>query len=322
MNAYKLINFKDILKLWARHWLCFLLLTAGMLGLFFLLPRLPQTPRYLATAQVSLRYTVDSKLDYDTSSKLAAKYNLFDIEPSLQKAIRNSLPQEDGSLSMSLRSIPYHNLIKATAISTVPEHAIQAANRLAQHLLEKNSDAASADIRYVSEYVAEDTETLLRFDFSRKDQISYLVIALFVLAMLLIAQELLRTAVRTEHEAAQISGCDVALDIHARQGLDKVGTETLLALLRHKSIAKPVFLPVREKDRSAALEHALKNELKETGGIYAQCLLEHPQSLDIAKAAEGCFLWIKKDSCDYRDLQKAAMLCRECGVTVYAILIA
>lgn len=320
MKEIKLIHSKDIIKLWAKHWWLFLGATILCFALFALLPKIPQTPRYLAQAQVSLEYRKNQILDYDTSSKIAAKYSKFGLSPSVQNSLKDTLPTEDTGLTMSLTPIPYTNLITTNAISTTPVHAILAANGLADYLLSQNKidEASQEEERYVVEQRAESTQTLLRYHLSTKDKVSYWVMLLFALAMLLIVLEVARSTVATEYEARKLSNLPIAIDI---QGLRSPSLASLQTLLKEKDLHSLALLPIGKKDECEKLSTLLKNNLAPVEVLTLPNLTHQPSSISEAKKHETCMLQIRKYKCDYRELQKTVTLCEECGLAILGILI-
>ncbi len=319
MNEYKLINFKDIVQLLAKRWIYFLALVLLLLALFALLPRLPQTPRYMATAQVSLEYRKDGLLDYDTSAKLASNYGKFSIQPSLQQSLQEKLPAPDSSLSIRIAPVAYQNLIHVSASSSTAENAVLVANAMADYLLGQSpaDENPREQTRYLLAFKAEDSAKILRFQFNTKDRISYIVIAVFGLAMLLIALELWRTTVKTELEASKISGYELVIDHTEKNAAGRLQT-----LLKHKDIQSLAVLPIGDADVNPSLEQALKTELKDTTLHYCESLLQHAAVLDTAKQCDAAVLQLNICKCDYRDLQKAAVLCRECGIHILGVLLA
>lgn len=304
MHKYKLINYKDVIKLWCSKWYIFLIAVVVVLTTFFALESGKATNKYIAKASISLNYYENGHFDYEISQRLASNFNRFSLSNDVLTKLQTK--------NVSLKSIQFSNVLLATAVSENADIAVNTANELAKLqcdvMLESNIDNVVQKTVFKIEKLADNAD-ILKANITTKQKTSIIAIVLIIIAIALIFAEILRTNVKTIEEARLITNIDYVLDISSANALQELNK-----VVNGRSLALASFTKVEQKEN---LDKVFGNTI-----FYADEIMNNAEQIDVLRKSEIVIIYIAKNRVDYRDLQAMMGLLQACNIKPFAVVMA
>lgn len=308
MHKYKLINYKDIFKLFAKRWYLFLIGLALLFAIFFAAERGAGEKSYIAKASISLNYYEDGHFDYDQSQKLTSNFNRFTIDES-------ALSIANGN-AISLKPVQYSNILYATCISKDPQTAIDIANKLAElqceTILESNVDGINQKTIFKIEQKAYEA-SLNNKNITSKQKVSFTILMLGLIMVALVLCEIWRTNVCTAEEARLITNCNYIVDVFSKGSVNQDALTELKKVINGRSFN---IVPISAIRNAEAIEQGLENN-----SAFTKDLLKNPSVIDVLRESELALIYIKKGTCDYRDLERATGIIKAAEINLFGVIL-
>lgn len=308
MHKYKLINYKDIFKLWVKKFYIFLTALVLLFTLFFFLEKGSGKKSYVANASISLNYYEDGHFDYEQSQRITSNFNRFTIDTS-------SLDNENIS-SIRLIPIQYSNILNASCVSKDKDIAISTANKLAEmqtaKLIEENIDGVSQKTIFKLEQKAIEARLNTK-NITNKQKLSLSILLIGFIAVAEIIAELLRTKVKTTHEARLITGSSYAVDISPNNKIDKNAVLELKKVINNRSF---VIVPIGSVKNTETISAQF-----ESTDIFTEDILQNAEAIDTMRSKELVIIYIKKNSCDYRELERAVSIIKASEIKLFGVIL-
>ncbi|MDY5731557.1 MAG: hypothetical protein SPL05_08565 [Eubacteriales bacterium] len=313
IKEIKLYNAIDIIRYLKRYWYVYILALLCLWLGFYMKDRQATEIKWQATAQAKVEYTVQNILDYDTSIKIASGYNAFTVQQNIIGELQNKAGTP--LLQYQIAAIPFSNLINIHAVSLNEKDAMLYANGILDHLVDKSDTGDKIQEIYSPQFLATTANSLPQ-GIGINKKILYSIFLLAVIIIALLCKELWRCTIVTPREAMLCGDLNLCFHLHPSNIHAKDERKMFFNYLEKKQLNEVTIIPVSMQDYNAQLVHALAKENRNLH--FADSILRYPHVIQNTLPA---FILLAKGKCDYRDYQRALLLCKEADIKVLGVLL-
>lgn len=350
----KLTTFKEILLLWRKYIIVFILVVLLVFLGTTALNKLIKIPeKYVATATIELNLKYNDYLDFDTSTKKAFSFSRIDHD--FYNMLGNDIPKD---ISLAVKHITDTNLLNVVASGKDKDTAMEFANKLADAIISNYNSIVQDNANETQNFKiiakAYDADLILNTKFPLKLRIILTLFALFVSLSLVIAIEIMRTKVVKIEEVQNAINSKLVFGIGNDNNIfllpkTKHDYSNDIKLLKEclSNINSGIFpeslllLPINNGDYNFNIAKLIAKEVYNNENIAKELSIaslnqkindqsivaispsisENHEVLNLISNFSKCVFLIKSNNCEYGKLKYINDLCDSSGLEIDSAII-